>query len=322
MNGAHTTYHYNVLAKNPENIVLTKDSPTFKYFGKQTLGNFERNDGENMTVLFQLINPFNGKNLHRIAFPAYINGFKISSDASWNEVSYIGRAENFYTFNKYKRTASFSLQIPCFNIVELREKHRALGALESSLAGRYGEDGKGTKLGGILTKLFVGNYLKGEIGIINSLSYDIPNDSSWDLDEKLAHNINVSVSFTIIHNALTTYNKDGGFFTKNIPNTAKGFISSESAIKGTGVDMEGFFDKKGNRILDEDGNDVGFSKVEKEPNVITGDNKPNDALKSALFKAFGTLPSKNTTVQSLTSKIPNLPSNLQNQLSNIIKLPK
>jgi len=235
----NATYQYNAKASSPANVTLDRDSPVFKYFGdKQTVGAFERNDGENMTVIFQLINPFSGINLHRIAFPAYINGFKINSDASWNEVSYIGRAENFYTFNKYKRTASFSLQIPCFNLVELREKHRALGALESSLSGRYGEDGKGTKLGGILTRLFLGNYLKGEIGIINSLSYDIPNDSSWDLDEKLAHNINVSVSFTIIHNDLTTYNKDGGFFTRNIPNAAGGFISTRKAVADTGVSME------------------------------------------------------------------------------------
>jgi hypothetical protein len=235
----NANYQYNAKASSPANITLDKNSPVFKYFGdKQTVGSFERNDGEGMTVIFQLINPFSGINLHRIAFPAYINGFKISSDATWNEISYIGRAENFYTFNKYKRTASFSLQIPCFNLVELREKHRALGALESSLAGRYGDDGKGTKLGGILTRLFLGNYLKGETGIINSLSYDIPNDSSWDIDEKLAHNINVSVSFTIIHNDLTTYNKDGGFFTRNIPNAAGGFISTRKAVADTGVNME------------------------------------------------------------------------------------
>lgn len=238
-NGLSTTYQYNIRAKSPSDISLNRDSPIFKYFGdKQTIGAFERNDGEGLSIIFQLINPFNGANLHRIAFPAYINGFKISSDASWNEISYIGRAENFYAFNKYKRTASFSLQIPCFNLVELREKHRALGALESSLAGRYGEDGKGTKLGGILTRLFLGNYLKGEIGIINNISYDIPSDSSWDIDEKLAHNINVSISFTIIHNDLTTYNKDGGFFTRNIPNAAEGFISTRKAVKDTGVSME------------------------------------------------------------------------------------
>ena len=283
----NATYQYNAKASSPANITLDRDSPVFKYFGdKQTVGSFERNDGEGMSVVFQLINPFSGINLHRIIFPAYINGFKINSDASWNEVSYVGRAENFYVFNKYKRTASFSLQIPCFNLVELRERHRALGALESSLAGRYGEDGKGTKLGGILTKLFLGNYLKGEIGIINSLSYDIPNDTSWDIDEKLAHNINVSVSFTIIHNDLTTYNKDGGFFTRNIPNAANGFISSRKAVENTGVSME-YTD---------------FSSVERAPDNPTGDRITTGG--GSLFSLNNPFKFAEPIKQSIFSKIP------------------
>jgi hypothetical protein len=187
-----------------------------------------------MSVVFQLINPFTAQNLHRIIFPAYINGFKVSSDATWGDVNYVGRSESFYVFNKFKRSVSFGLQIPCFNPVELREKHRALGALESSLAGSY----NGNRLGGILTKLYLGNYLRGEIGIINSLSYDIPNDSSWDLDDKLAHNINVSVNFTVIHNELPTYVKEGGFFNKNIKNAANYFISTEQALNNTGANSD------------------------------------------------------------------------------------
>jgi hypothetical protein len=119
----------------------------------------------------------------------------------------------------------------------LREKHRALGALESSLAGRYNE---GNKLGGILTRLYLGKYLYGEVGIINSISYDIPNDSSWDLDEQLAHNINVSINFTVIHNALPTYKSEGGLFNPgdkiNIKNGADGFISSAQALNKTGAE--------------------------------------------------------------------------------------
>jgi hypothetical protein len=71
----------------------------------------------------------------------------------------------------------------------------------------------GDKLGGILYKLKLGNYLNNEAGIITSISYDIPNDSPWDIDEQLAHNINVSVSFTVIHNKLPQYRSDGSLFT-------------------------------------------------------------------------------------------------------------
>lgn len=246
-----TNYSYKVFGlpiQKSEDKGLKRGNKNFKYFNEYgKLDAYERNDGENMSVVFQLINPFTAQNLHRVIFPAYINGFKVSSDATWGDVSYIGRSENFYVFNKFKRSVSFSLQIPCFNPVELRERHRALGALESSLAGMYGPTtlnpagGKaisGNKLGGILTKLYLGNYLRGEIGIINSLSYDIPNDSSWDLDDQLAHNINVSVNFTVIHNELPTYVKEGGFFNKNIKNAANYFISTEDALNNTGANSD------------------------------------------------------------------------------------
>ena len=236
VNSQSTDYNYVVALRNPkQKIVEDRISPTFNYLGpnKQTTSLFDRNDGDNMSVVFELINPFTGDRLQRLVFSAYINGFKVNSDATWNDISYIGRSENLFVYSKYRRTASFNLQIPCFNIVELREKHRALGALESSLAGQYNDN----KLGGILTKLYLGNYLRGEVGIINNISYDIPNDSSWDLDEQLAHNINVSINFTIIHNDLPTYREKGGFLgiNDNIPNAANGFISNFTALNKAGA---------------------------------------------------------------------------------------
>lgn len=246
---SYRTVYYNKFKKS-EDAGLVRSEDNFKYFREYgKLDAYDRVDGDQMSVVFQLLDPFKAENLHRIIFPAYINGFKVSSDATWGDVNYVGRSESFYVFNKFKRSVSFGLQIPCFNVVELREKHRALGALESSLAGLYGPTRKdpttnkiteyGNRLGGILTKLYLGNYLRGEIGIINNLSYDIPNESSWDIDEQLAHNINVSVNFTVIHNALPTYKSEGGLFNPggkiNIQEGANGFISSANALNKTGA---------------------------------------------------------------------------------------
>jgi hypothetical protein len=237
-------------------------------------GAYDRNDGEVMTVVFQLLDPFSSVNLHRILFPAYINGFRVSSDATWNPISYIGRSEDLYVYTKFKREVSFNLQIPCFNPVQLRERHRALGALESSLAGKYQDN----KLGGIMTRLYIGNYLRGEVGIINSLSYDIPNDSSWDIDDQLAHNINLSINFTVVHQKLPTYRKDGGFFADNISNGANYFISSEKALNKTGANDDPFLKKitKGR-----------FSTVTRMPNnrpLLLGNEPPEEDTYDEFFK--------------------------------------
>lgn len=261
--GTNSQYKYreaSVGYKNVEDLGFERNPKTpFNYFknnGKLTdSSQFDRNDGENLSIVFQLIDPFTSQNLHRIIFPAYVNNFRVNSDATWNDVSYIGRSENLFVYTKFKRQVSFGFQIPCFNIIELRERHRALGALESSLAGKY----NGHKLGGILTRLYFGHYFKGETGIINSISYDIPNESSWDLDEKLAHNINVSVNFTVIHNDLPTYERNGGFFNKTIANGANFFISSEQALIGTGAASDSFNEKLPNY----------FSNVVRKDDIFT-----------------------------------------------------
>jgi hypothetical protein len=327
--GQQTKYNYVVALSNPEmEIMKDRLSESFNYFGenKQTFLAFDRNDGDNMSIVFQLINAFTGENLQRLIFSAYINNFKINSDATWNDISYIGRSENLYVYSKYKRTASFNLQIPCFNIVELREKHRALGALESSLAGQYNDN----KLGGILTRLYLGNYLRGEVGIINNISYDIPNDSSWDLDEQLAHNINVSVNFTIIHNELPTYRGEGGFLgiNGNIPNSANGFISSQRALTKTGASVE-------NDVIN---SDVKFATINKTDNTsiqkgnqlvdLVTKTKVDNILKQArntiptpqvpTIKPIS-LPVNKPVLATLPSKTPYAPSTLPTQLANKIQ---
>jgi hypothetical protein len=119
-------------------------------------------------------------------------------------------------YNKFQRSVSFNLQVPCFNKTQLFEKHRALGQLASTTAGSY--DGKGL-LGGVLLKVNVGNYLRGEYAILNSLSYDIPAEASWDIadDALLSMYLNVSIDLIIINNKLPQYqpetkDPESGFF--------------------------------------------------------------------------------------------------------------
>jgi hypothetical protein len=179
-----------------------------------------------MLVTFDPINPFDTTDLGTVVFSAYMSGFKYNSNSSWSPVKYVGRSESFYTFTEHKRDVSFNLQIPCFNRIHLLEKHRALSELQSVGAGKYNES---NRLGGIITKITLGNYLVAEPGILTSISFDIPDVSSWDIDEKLAMYINAQFSFTIIGNVLPTY-KEGGFlsYLEN-PLNGRGFLTGSQA---------------------------------------------------------------------------------------------
>jgi hypothetical protein len=224
----------------PTNTISNKDpqvnrgTPDYRYYGTGSLvpdfsgsvlqykntNVFSRNDAGIMTVIFRAINPFDKKspsNEETFAFNAYMSGYKDNFDATWNDVNYAGRAESFYIYSKFKRTVNFDLKIPCFNKIELFEKHRALGQLASVTAGSYNNK---LLLGGVLIKINMGNYLVGEYATLNNVSYSIPDDASWDIsnDALLSMYIDASFSLTIVHKKLPEYRQssttvlDNGFF--------------------------------------------------------------------------------------------------------------
>jgi hypothetical protein len=212
---------------------LDRGSETFKYYGdartdmngtRNTYNNtqdFQRIDSDILQIVFRIINPFNN-NEDQINFSAYINGFKDDFSSTWNEINYAGRAESFYVYDKFKRSVSFNLQIPCFNKKQLFEKHRALGQLAATTAGSYNDN----FLGGVLIKLNVGSYIAGEYGILDNLSYSIPDQATWDYEELLAMNLDVSFQFKIIPKKLPQYQPKQGFFAY-LPDTYPGFITEK-----------------------------------------------------------------------------------------------
>jgi hypothetical protein len=208
-NITHTTSNSGSIST--ANHTVIRGAKDFKYNLNNLKDVFSRTEewqDENILKLkFDIIDPFS-LSPNQLIFSAYMKGFKDNFDASWNEYSYIGRAESFYTYGKYKRNVSFNLDIPCFKKADLIKNHTKLGQLASTTAGSYNDAGL---LGGVLIKLNIGNYIKDEYSILNNISYDIPDDSSWDLDAKLAMYVRASLSFTIIHKNLPEYKGKEGF---------------------------------------------------------------------------------------------------------------
>jgi hypothetical protein len=199
---------------SPDAIIINKNTKDFKYHGKSLDNIVSRKDADIMSVIFRIVNPFatnpgDDSQLDDIVFSAYINGFRDNFDATWNEYNYVGRSESFYTYGKFKRNVNFNLDIPCFNRAELQLKHRALGQLASTTAGAYNGN---NLLGGVLIKLYIGKYIYGQYGILNNLSYEIPQDASWDINERLAMTIKTSFNFTIVQANLPQYKRGEGFF--------------------------------------------------------------------------------------------------------------
>jgi hypothetical protein len=113
-----------------------------------------------------------------IHFRAFIDNFSDSYNATWNPVTYLGRGENFYTYSNYTRTISMGWTVAAQSKDELIPMYKKLNYLASSLTPYYTPKGYMT---GNLVQLTVGGYLYEQVGIINSITYDIPEESPWEI---------------------------------------------------------------------------------------------------------------------------------------------
>jgi hypothetical protein len=159
---------------------------------------FNRDDDGIMTVVFNQLDAFSSKGtkLGEKKFKAFITGYNESHDSSWDSIKYNGRSEFFYTFNSYKKTASFKLKIPSFNSSDLKTNHENLKSLQQGLAGEY----YNFQLGGIITYISLGYYISDEPCIINSMNISIPDDVSWDIDTKQSMMLEATFNITILGN--------------------------------------------------------------------------------------------------------------------------
>jgi hypothetical protein len=140
-----------------------------------------------------------------IHFRAFIEGFSDSYNATWSDVQYVGRGDKFYNYGGFTREISMGWTVYAQSKAELIPMYKKLNYLATSLAPDYSSGGF---MRGSLARLTVGGYLYNQLGIIKSLTYTIPDESTWEIgidenganDEsvkELAHMIKVS-GFTFI----------------------------------------------------------------------------------------------------------------------------
>ena len=145
-----------------------------------------------------------------IHFRAFIDSFSDNYTADWSSTQYVGRGEQFYTYNKFDRTINMSWTIAAQSKQELIPMYQKLNFLASNLMPDYSNEGY---MRGSLVRLTVGGYLYSQPGFITSLTYDVPSESPWEIGindtnagsdnsvKELPHIIKVSgFTFTPIHN--------------------------------------------------------------------------------------------------------------------------
>jgi len=111
-------------------------------------------------------------------FRAFLGPINDSYTAEWNPVQYLGRGEKFYNYNGFIRQMSLSWTVAAQSKEELIPMYRKLNYLASSLTPDYSSTGY---MRGNLAQLTIGGYIYEQPGIITGLTYDIGEDTPWEI---------------------------------------------------------------------------------------------------------------------------------------------
>jgi len=141
-------------------------------------------------------------------FRAYLTQLSDNVDANWNSVKYAGRGEDFYIYGGFGRKVQIGFKVASLSVEEMEPMYQKLNYLMSNLMPDY----NGTLMRGPMMRMTVGNWLDGQFGILNSLSYTVPQDSPWEigLGDKyliLPHVLEVNMTFTPIGSQTQATNK-------------------------------------------------------------------------------------------------------------------
>jgi hypothetical protein len=208
-------------------------------YNSTDIGNNGKDYNDLIAFRIGVIDNTNPNNTTYMNFRAYIDSFSDSYSSDWKAQSYMGRGEKFYKYEGFSRDISLAFTVVAQSQGEMNGMYQKLNYLASSLAPYYTKQGY---MAGNLVKLTVGNYIYEQVGFISSITYDIPEESSWELsltpDIKISTNPNpnpdelpfmikvTGFKFTPIHKFRPEINKypenkelivENRFITEKIP---------------------------------------------------------------------------------------------------------
>lgn len=171
------TYATDVTSKN-QVLDQINASPIYSSRGTNTIGRHHGDYNDLIAFRIGVMDPTDPNKTRYMNFRAYIDNFSDSYNASWKGQRYMGRAEEFYKYDGFGRDISLAFTVVAQSQGEMHGMYQKLNFLASSLAPTYTSQGY---MAGNLTKLTVGDYIYEQVGFISSITYDIPDDSSWEL---------------------------------------------------------------------------------------------------------------------------------------------
>lgn len=119
------------------------------------------------------------KETERMHFRAYITNFSDNIGAEWDSKRYMGRGENFYTYQGFTRDVGFTFIVAAQSVQEMEKIYQKVNYLASTLHPDY-QAGTGF-MRGSLHKLTIGEYFYRTTGIITSMNITVEDNYPWEI---------------------------------------------------------------------------------------------------------------------------------------------
>jgi hypothetical protein len=216
---------------NGTSTALDKVNASYIYKSKSTNYTSDTNLNDLIPFSIAILNnelQVDGPYKKYLHFRAFIDNLSDSYNADWNSINYMGRAEKFYKYKGFDRKMSMAFTVAAQSKQEITAMYDKLNFLASSLAPEYLDNSSSGYMAGNIAYITVGGYIDDQPGIITSLDYTIPEESTWEIgidvkgdksDSKnvrqLPHIIRVSLNFTPIQK----FRPEKQSFEEDIPGT-------------------------------------------------------------------------------------------------------
>ena len=180
---------------------------------------------------FELITPDGNVYLY---FRAHLEQFSDSFNGDWGSTKYIGRAEDFYTYNGFSRQVSIGFKIAATSRPEMEPMYSKISTLASATAPTYGGSAS-PFMRGTLVRVTIGDYLSRVPGIIDSIDFNWQTDYPWEINAPLPngeednmlivpHVLDCNISFKPIHEYLPSVTTQRTPITRFIGNVTKAAV--------------------------------------------------------------------------------------------------
>ena len=161
---------------------------------------------------FEAISNDNPTQTTALVFRAFLSGISDNHSAEYNSFKYLGRGENFRTYQGFDRTVNFSFKIFAQSRAELKPMYEKLNNLTSQVYPDYNTQ-RTSAMRAPIIKLTIGDYLYRTPGVLESVNITIEDDAAWEINQEneaysgrqvaeLPQYLNVSISFKPIMDIL------------------------------------------------------------------------------------------------------------------------